>query len=626
MKSRLINNTMKKKLGLGSVLAIISIAALTCVFNGGPVKAADGTVHVVSSNSNPTTVTSNQATVLNSHSDLEPESSIAYVASDIQLTTQTIKTTPLDSNSKVDTIFSPAGLTQSEFASWLSNAKKVALLDFKKTGRVQKIVMVDATAKTITIGATSIPEVSAIDVARYQSWMTQADFDTLAKLGVKAVVVKVTESTSYKNPYAASQISMAKKAGMMVSVYHFAHFNNASSAKAEATYTANVMDSLGLPKSTRVFADMESPDAINRSNVVSNMNQYYSTLNSLGYTVNGLYTGAKYKYSTKMINAVGAKNTWIASYPINPSSSDLQHTGYGAWQFSCTALMPGSGSNYIDVSHDYNGLLTDTDYDKAHIFNKYVTVTRRLGSTYSDFNWNKQTNLSNLFNRTLLAKKYFHNQNGATYYSLYDNAGKFQGYVNAGFTKVAGGQQGVPLAENKYVTVNSKSGTVWAGFNHTKMTSVASYYEKTFQVKVKYNHFSGAVYYSLYDNSGKWKGYINSCYTTTADGEQGTPLAENKFVTVMSKKGTIWANFSHKVMANMSAYYQKTFQVKVKYNHLSGAVYYSLYDNNGKWKGYINSGYIKTADGEQGTPLAENKFVTVMSKKGTIWANFSHKV
>jgi hypothetical protein len=58
---------------------------------------------------------------------------------------------------------------------------------------------------------TSLPRKDAVDIASYQDWMVQSDFNQLKAQGVKTVIVKLTESTTYINPAAKAQIQMAKK-------------------------------------------------------------------------------------------------------------------------------------------------------------------------------------------------------------------------------------------------------------------------------------------------------------------------------------------------------------------------------------------------------------------------------
>ncbi len=52
------------------------------------------------------------------------------------------------------------------------------------------------------------PDWDFIDVASYQGNLSISDYQFMQKHGVTGVVVKLTEGTSYKNPYAANQINV----------------------------------------------------------------------------------------------------------------------------------------------------------------------------------------------------------------------------------------------------------------------------------------------------------------------------------------------------------------------------------------------------------------------------------
>ena len=54
--------------------------------------------------------------------------------------------------------------------------------------------------------------------------------------GVKAVTTKITEGTSYVDPYASTIISNVQKAGMYINGYYFCRYTNVAQAKAEAEY------------------------------------------------------------------------------------------------------------------------------------------------------------------------------------------------------------------------------------------------------------------------------------------------------------------------------------------------------------------------------------------------------
>ncbi|WP_137597313.1 GH25 family lysozyme [Paucilactobacillus kaifaensis] len=228
-----------------------------------------------------------------------------------------------------------------------------------RTYLLQKVVSskVNGGVDGWTIGDPMRPRVTAVDIASYQSGLTQANYNTLKSLGVKTVIVKLTEGTTYNNPYAATQIKKAQNAGLNVAVYDYTKFNSTSSAASEAKYMVTYLKKYGISKDVTIIADMEDT-ATYSSSCAKNLNQFWSTLNSSGYTNHVVYTYVSYKYRDAVVSTVGKGKTWIAQYPYSPLVNTSWNSSYGAWQVSSQAYMPGYGSN-IDVSVDYNGLLAN---------------------------------------------------------------------------------------------------------------------------------------------------------------------------------------------------------------------------------------------------------------------------
>ncbi|BAP85219.1 hypothetical protein LOOC260_106630 [Paucilactobacillus hokkaidonensis JCM 18461] len=208
-----------------------------------------------------------------------------------------------------------------------------------------------------TIGDPMRPQVAAVDISSYQSGLTQANYNTLKSLGVKTVIVKLTEGTTYNNPYAANQIKQAEAAGLNVAVYDYAKFNSMSTAASEANYMVAYLEKYGISKSTTIIADMEDTSTYS-STVAQDLNQFWSTLNVSGYTAHVVYTYVSYKYRDAVVSTVGQNNTWIAQYPYSPLVNTTWNSSYGAWQVSSQAYIPGYSGN-VDVSVDYNGLLAN---------------------------------------------------------------------------------------------------------------------------------------------------------------------------------------------------------------------------------------------------------------------------
>lgn len=91
-----------------------------------------------------------------------------------------------------------------------------------------------------------------IDEASYQS-------ENIASYpGSKFTIVKTTEGLSYQNPKARNQIITAKRAGIVVGGYHYAHFSaDSNQAVKEANYAIKVAKNIGIPVGALFACDWE---------------------------------------------------------------------------------------------------------------------------------------------------------------------------------------------------------------------------------------------------------------------------------------------------------------------------------------------------------------------------------
>lgn len=220
---------------------------------------------------------------------------------------------------------------------------------------------------------------------------------------------------------------------------------------------------------------------------------------------------------------------------------------------------------------------------------RYVTYSNKNYNTYSNFGWKYRLSGSSLQNKTFQARGKYNHQNGSTYLSLYDNKGTWYGYVNEKAVKVGSGQQGAYIKDGRYVTLTNKNYNSWSNFGWKYRDSGANLVNKTYQARGKYNHINGSTYLSLYDNNGKWHGYINEKGTKAGNGKQGAYIADGRKVKLIKKNYQLWQNFSWKKRQDSNKLVGKTFTARAKYYHVNGSTYYSLYDDKGNWQGYINS-------------------------------------
>lgn len=132
-----------------------------------------------------------------------------------------------------------------------------------------------------------------IDISSHNGVISVSDYQRLKSQGITGVVVKLTEGTSYTNPYARAQIANAQAAGLRVSAYHYSHYETAAEARAEAQYFVRVAQSMGLSGSTTMVNDMEERSMLN-GGLNANTQVWKDEMNHLGYSNNVYYTMASW--------------------------------------------------------------------------------------------------------------------------------------------------------------------------------------------------------------------------------------------------------------------------------------------------------------------------------------------
>ncbi|MCP9380548.1 1,4-beta-N-acetylmuramidase, partial [Lacticaseibacillus paracasei] len=187
-------------------------------------------------------------------------------------------------------------------------------------------------------------------MADVSSWQPESDswFRQLADVGVKTVVVKLTEGTTYRNPKAAAQLAAGRRMGMQVHGYHYAHYHNSADAVAEGRFFGTTAKALGIPTESVMVADVEDPGLTGELTGLTNV--FLQTVKVIGYPHTDLYTMASW-LTTRRFDRVALipKNLWLTSYGVNQPGVD----NVGTWQF--TNNFQGLG---VDMSYDFFGHYT----------------------------------------------------------------------------------------------------------------------------------------------------------------------------------------------------------------------------------------------------------------------------
>ena len=208
-----------------------------------------------------------------------------------------------------------------------------------------------------------------LDVSAYNPNATYYSFwEHWKARGVRGAIIKLTESTYWRNAYGAGQIAAAQHEGMKVSGYHFSRFRgNASLAVAEANYAIANAHAMGLPQGSILVLDYEERLGYRSSNTQAAI-AFLNTVKSAGFIPCFYsYSGMSNLWDFEEIHRQTGAKLWIAAYPVRgavtaplfqyfPSISDFT----ALWQF--TDNFYGEG---VDASVDLTGDFTSMTETKV---------------------------------------------------------------------------------------------------------------------------------------------------------------------------------------------------------------------------------------------------------------------
>ena len=174
-----------------------------------------------------------------------------------------------------------------------------------------------------------------VDVSNNNGYMSTAEYVSMRnEFGVKALTVKISEGTTFKDGYAASNIANGQAAGLYVNGYHFSHYKTKDQAIVEADFAGKTAKAAGLPVGAVLVTDVESQEANNQSKATNDRNNaaFMQEIQKFGYRAD-IYTSGSWA-NNKM--TIKGKTGWIAAYPYVVSGKNWYSTNH-AWQWSSTA-------------------------------------------------------------------------------------------------------------------------------------------------------------------------------------------------------------------------------------------------------------------------------------------------
>nr|WP_246766918.1 GH25 family lysozyme [Lactiplantibacillus plantarum] len=199
-----------------------------------------------------------------------------------------------------------------------------------------------------------------VDVSNNNGYMSTAEYVSMRnEFGVKALTVKISEGTTFKDGYAASNIANGQAAGLYVNGYHFAHYKTKAQAIAEADFAGQAAKAAGLPVGAVLATDVESAEEqgiLSQATNDRNNAAFMQEIQKFGYRAD-IYTSGSWA-NNKM--TIKGKTGWVAGYPY-VMSGQKWYTNNNAWQWS--------GSAHFRIS--YGG------FDVSQLYTDYYTAGQK---------------------------------------------------------------------------------------------------------------------------------------------------------------------------------------------------------------------------------------------------------
>lgn len=218
--------------------------------------------------------------------------------------------------------------------------------------------------------------------------------------------------------------------------------------------------------------------------------------------------------------------------------------------------------------------------------NQQVRVVKSRYPLWRDLSFKQQVDsTTNRLGTYYLAKQDWFLTNGNHYVSLFNGRGQRVGYVNrAAVTAVT------TTSIGRTVTVTTGNYNLWRGFDFSGVVSRSRTWfaaGQPLQATVRYTLASGAQYYSLYDATNTWVGYLR---TTAA--RVLTPVTVGRNEMIKSNRYARYADLLIKKKKGSTAGLAgRTVYVARRYILGNGWQLYSVYTSkNGSWLGYIRAG------------------------------------
>ncbi|MGX7013690.1 Ig-like domain-containing protein [Vagococcus silagei] len=259
---------------------------------------------------------------------------------------------------------------------------------------------------------------------------------------------------------------------------------------------------------------------------------------------------------------------------------------------------------------------------KGYAFNGYGTIVKKGYNTWQNFNWVKKGNSTDIFNQTVGIKYKYVAPNGTVYYSLYTRDNQWLGYLNSDAVAIGNSIQGAAVSTPKFIVMTNPTYPLYSNFAWNQIGHSRDLMNRKLKVKYSYFHYNGPTYYSLYNLNDEWLGYVNSTATQDYVDTGNSNSRVNHYLTVTKDNYPVYSNLNWDKKNDSKNLMNQTFHVKYKYVR-NFRTYFSIYDVQGNWQGYIEDKAVVTAAQEHGAFVSENMYITSKNDEIKLYNNMT---
>lgn len=276
-------------------------------------------------------------------------------------------------------------------------------------------------------------------------------------------------------------------------------------------------------------------------------------------------------------------------------SLNIPYTSFDEMGYTLTKSGTADGLHPIQSSHQAMGKAF-AKFLAKQIKPKTIDtniIMAKKAPVYQDLAFVKQRGTVNSGRSYHVRKEYKH-FNGKTYYSLYDASNQWVGYVDASNVKRSG--LTTYHRYQRYGTVMKKGYKLYSDKTLKKTRQMSDRIDhSTFLAKGYYKATNGHRYVSLYDKNNQWQGYMNHDAFKLGKNKGGAGVKKNARIKIKKSGVRRWNNLN--LTSSKGTWSKgKVYTTRYIYHHFNNEHYFSVYDKNNQWLGYINKSatqYVK---------------------------------